>query len=93
MSIYSKEHEFEADKLGILTYHASGYDSTEAIAALNILRSSHLPFDNKTVPNSYFRQKNYLFLTVYFLNQHMKTTLIQRKKMMDLVLTQTFQRE
>jgi len=54
LSIYSKEHEFSADKLALDLYNAAGYSEDEIISTFDVLMYSYLPFDEVEIPNSYF---------------------------------------
>lgn len=54
LSSYSKEHEFEADRVAIKMYHAAGYSEEELLSTFDVLMYSYLPFDEITVPFDYF---------------------------------------
>lgn len=54
LSIYSKEKEFEADKIGLKLYHAAGYDPDQLEPVFNVLMYSYLPFEEVEFPISYF---------------------------------------
>lgn len=54
MSIYSKEREFEADKLALDLYKKAGYSKDELVSTFDVLKYSYLPFDEIEVPQSYF---------------------------------------
>jgi predicted Zn-dependent protease len=54
MSVYSKEHEIEADKLGLKYYFDAGYSKTELLATFDVLMYSYLPFDEIEFPKNYF---------------------------------------
>lgn len=51
---FSKELEFEADKIAIKRYNQLGYSSEELIGTFDILMYSYLPFDEIAFPNDYF---------------------------------------
>jgi hypothetical protein len=53
LSKFSKENEFEADKLGIKLYHDAGYSKAELISTFDVLLYSYLPFDEVEMPNTY----------------------------------------
>jgi predicted Zn-dependent protease len=59
LSHYSKEKEFEADKLGIALYKEAGYDKSEIISTFDVLMYSYLPFDDVVFPTSYFNTPNF----------------------------------
>jgi hypothetical protein len=54
LSNYSKEKEFEADKLGIKLYHDAGYSEEEIFSTFDVLMYSYLPFDEVEFPFTYF---------------------------------------
>ncbi len=54
MSSYSKEHEFEADRIAVKMYHEAGYSLEELVSTFDVLMYSYLPFDEITVPFDYF---------------------------------------
>lgn len=54
LSQYSKEKEFEADKLGIKIYYEAGYSADEIFSTFDVLMYSYLPFDELEVPLNYF---------------------------------------
>jgi len=58
LSQYSKEKEFEADKLGVKLFHAAGYSSDEIFATFDVLMYSYLPFDEIEFPTTYFSNEN-----------------------------------
>ncbi len=54
LSIYSKDKEFEADKLGVKLYHDAGYSKSEIAPGFDVLLYSYLPFDEIEFPKNYF---------------------------------------
>lgn len=53
MSTFSKENEFEADKLGVEMYKKAGYDPNEILGVFDVLMYSYLPFDEIPMPKEY----------------------------------------
>lgn len=66
LSNYSKSSEFEADEAGYKTYKAAGYNPMMALQMLEVLKYSHLPFDNLKFDKTYFNSKNYKIPLDYF---------------------------
>lgn len=62
MSVYSKDRELEADRLGLEMYARSGYAKEEVIPTFDVLLYSYLPFDEVQVPNAYFRDFDSLYI-------------------------------
>lgn len=54
LSQYSKEKEFEADKLGIELYNKAGYSQKDIFSTFDVLMYSYLPFDEIEFPITYF---------------------------------------
>lgn len=54
LSVHTKEHEFEADKLALKRYHAAGYSDEEIISTFDVLMYSYLPFDEVELPMNYY---------------------------------------
>ncbi len=54
LSTYSREKEFEADKLGIKLYQEAGYSKNELLGCFDVLLYSYLPFEDLEVPKTYF---------------------------------------
>ena len=54
LSIYSKEKELIADKVGIEIYNAAGYSKSQLLSSFDVLMYSYLPFEEVTFPKSYF---------------------------------------
>lgn len=58
LSFYSKEKEFEADKLGLKLYNKAGYSKAELVPSFDVLMYSYLPFDEVEFPKSYISTDN-----------------------------------
>lgn len=54
MSIYSKDKELEADRLGMELYRKAGYGKDEIKGVFQMLSISHLPFMNEVITQQYF---------------------------------------
>ena len=54
LSVYSKEKELIADKVGIEIYNAAGYSKSQLLLSFDVLMYSYLPFEEVTFPKSYF---------------------------------------
>ncbi len=66
LSQYSKDKEFEADKLGVKLYNAAGYSEEEIISTFDVLMYSYLPFDEVVFPISYFNKDGFYIPTTLF---------------------------
>jgi hypothetical protein len=53
-SNYSKEKEFEADRLGVQMYYKAGYSKSQIDPTFDVLMYSYLPFDEIEFPVDYF---------------------------------------
>ncbi|MES2589118.1 MAG: M48 family metallopeptidase [Bacteroidota bacterium] len=53
LSKFSKENEFEADKLGVKLYYEAGYSKDELISTFDVLLYSYLPFEEIEFPKNY----------------------------------------
>lgn len=62
MSVYSKDKEFEADKLGLKMYYDAGYSKEEILSTFDVLMYSYLPFDEIDISLDYFASGDSLFL-------------------------------
>ncbi len=58
LSIYSKEHEFEADVKGLKWYNEAGYSKEEILPTFDVMMYSYLPFDEIEFPNTYYNSTN-----------------------------------
>lgn len=58
LSQYSKEKEFEADKIGLKLYYEAGYSPDEIFSTFDVLMYSYLPFDEVEFPATYFNTSN-----------------------------------
>lgn len=54
LSVYSKEKELIADKVGIEIYNSAGYSKSQLLSSFDVLMYSYLPFEEVTFPKSYF---------------------------------------
>lgn len=61
LSVYSKEKEFEADRLGLKIYNAAGYSKDELLPSFDVLMYSYLPFDEVEFPTNYYTD-NHIFI-------------------------------
>lgn len=66
LSQYSKDKEFEADKLGIKMYNEAGYAADEIISTFDVLMYSYLPFDELEFPITYFNSDKIFIPQSYF---------------------------
>ena len=66
MSVYSKDHEIEADKLGLQYYYDAGYSKTELLPTFDVLMYSYLPFDEIEFPVNYFNSNLFYIPEKYF---------------------------
>ena len=64
-SIYSKDKEYEADRIGIKLYNKAGYNLNDLFTVFDLLTFSYLPFDSKHLPKDYFNSAK-LFLPESF---------------------------
>lgn len=62
LSIYSKDLELTADKLGLELYAKAGYAKDAVIPTFDVLLYSYLPFDEVPIPNSYFQDFDSLLI-------------------------------
>ncbi len=53
-SIYSKDKEYEADRIGIQLYNKAGYNLNDLFTVFDLLTFAYLPFDLKELPKNYF---------------------------------------
>jgi predicted Zn-dependent protease len=58
LSQYSKEKEFDADKIGLKMFHAAGYSKDEILPTFDVLMFSYLPFDEVAISKTYFNSAN-----------------------------------
>lgn len=54
LSVYSKEKELIADKIGIEIYNAAGYSASQLLGSFDVLMYSYLPFEEVTFSSDYF---------------------------------------
>lgn len=62
MSVYAKDKEYEADKLGLEMYAAAGYSKDEVLPTFDVLLYSYLPFDEIDIDLNYFKSSDSLYL-------------------------------
>jgi len=62
MSVYSKEKELSADKLGVQMFADAGYSKDAVKSTFDVLLYSYLPFDEVEVPLNYFVSNDSLYL-------------------------------
>lgn len=55
LSVYSKEKEFEADKMGLEMYAKAGYSLDDVLPTFDVLLYSYLPFDEVEINLDYFK--------------------------------------
>jgi predicted Zn-dependent protease len=58
-SVYSKEKELEADKLGVELYYKAGYSKEDLISTFDVLMYSYLPFEEIEFPKNYFNNESF----------------------------------
>ena len=66
LSQYSKDKEFEADKIGIHMYNEAGYSVDEIFSTFDVLMYSYLPFDEIEFPFTYFNSSKIFIPTSLF---------------------------
>ena len=66
LSIYSKDKEFQADKIGLEWYNKAGYSLDEVLPTFDVLMYSYLPFDEVVVSYDYFTGNDYYFPKAYY---------------------------
>jgi hypothetical protein len=66
LSQYSKDKEFEADKIGLELYHKAGYSKKEILPTFDVLMYSYLPFDEVPVPRDYWNLNEFVLPESYF---------------------------
>lgn len=69
LSQYSKDKEFEADRLGVKLYNQAGYSEDEIISTFDVLMYSYLPFDEVLFPTSYFNKDGFFVPQTLFPNK------------------------
>lgn len=66
LSIYSKEKELEADRIGIKMYNEAGYSKDALLSTFDVLLYSYLPFEDIALPASYFNTELAFIPEKYF---------------------------
>lgn len=67
-SLYSKDKEYEADRIGVELYHKMGYNLADLQSVFDLLSFSYLPFGSKKVEANYFNVNN-MFLPKSFFKE------------------------
>jgi hypothetical protein len=67
-SQYSKQLEKEADKLGIDRFLKTDYGTQSVLSVFDVMRYSHLPFDDIPFDKNYFNEGYYKVDESYYLN-------------------------
>ncbi len=57
-SKYSRDNEFEADKMGVKLFHAAGYSPSEITKTFDVLIYSYLPFEEIPFHKEYFNTEH-----------------------------------
>lgn len=66
LSQYSKDKEFDADRIGLKMYHDAGYSMNEILPTFDVLMFSYLPFDEVPFPVTYWNtSKMYIPVTMF----------------------------
>lgn len=65
-SIYSKDKEYEADRIGVKLYHKAGYNLKDLFTIFDLLSFSYLPFESKVVNTDYFNSKLFYLPASFF---------------------------
>jgi len=66
MSTYSKDKEFEADKVAVALCHKAGYSDNEIYNSFDVLMYSHLPFDEIEFPSTYYNSDKFFIPESFF---------------------------
>ena len=62
LSVYSKDKEFSADKIGLELYQKAGYSKDEVLPTFDVLMYSYLPFDEIEIEANYFHLSDSIFI-------------------------------
>lgn len=62
LSVYSKEKEFSADKIGLELYQKAGYSKDEVLPTFDVLMYSYLPFDEIEIESNYFHINDSIYI-------------------------------
>lgn len=65
-SIYSKDKEYEADRIGVKLYNRAGYNLNDLYSIFDLLSFSYLPFESKAVEVDYFSTAQLYFPRSFF---------------------------
>lgn len=77
-SKYSRDNEFEADRMGVKLYHAAGYASSEIIKTFDVLIYSYLPFEEIPFDKTYFNSEQLFVPEQLFKGRKSEITAKQR---------------
>ena len=66
LSVYSKEKELVADKVGVEIYNAAGYSANQLLSSFDVLMYSYLPFEEVSFPKTYFNSANLFIPEIFF---------------------------
>lgn len=73
-SIYSKDKEYEADRIGVALYNKAGYNLNDLYTIFDLLSFSYLPFDSKVVELDFFNTEQLYFPQIFFKSDLPKVT-------------------
>lgn len=65
-SIYSKDKEYEADRIGVKLYNRAGYNLEDLYSVFDLLTFSYLPFESKKVDTDYFNSDLFYLPSSFF---------------------------
>ncbi len=68
-SIYSKDKEYEADRIGVKLYNRAGYNLSDLYSIFDLLSFSYLPFESKPVQVDFFSTEKLYFPKSFFKNE------------------------
>jgi beta-barrel assembly-enhancing protease len=66
LSVYSKEKELEADKIGLELYKKAGYAKSQLDQVFDVLLYSYLPFELRELPHNYWNDDYLVIPDSYF---------------------------
>ncbi len=74
MSIYSRDNELEADRVGLELYQKAGYKKEEALNALSVLNHTRFPFAEVAFPKNYFNTADLTVPDTLFKSERIEIT-------------------
>jgi hypothetical protein len=74
---YSKENEIEADAFGYAIYKKLGYNYLQAESALELLKTTNLPFENVDIADTFFVNKGFPTPEKYFLSEFNTSNMLE----------------